>query len=107
MRVEFAKNGEYKLIAYLLIYRFSFFMFLITAVKRKLDRYTASVVFIALLMFIGLRYASVDYFGYWEIYESIERYGLLGISKEPGFAFLNIIEQEITGHFFILYFSFH
>lgn len=88
------------------MYGFSFFMFLITAVKRKLDRYTASIVFVALLMFIGLRYASVDYFGYWEIYDSIRSYGLLGFSKEPGFAFLNIIEQKITGHFFYFIFFF-
>ena len=91
---------------YIYIYVCVCFMLLSVFLFKNTDKYISYVVFVILLFFIGFRYDSVDYFGYWDIYNSISYEGLSGFSKEPGFALLNIIEQRTTGHFFYFIFFF-
>src|SRR5690554_2659155 len=69
-------------------------------------------IFLCLIVFliVSLRYASVDYFSYFRIYEAIDefsRFGFLTYSVndntpiEYGFALLAILEKWLFGHYFI------
>lgn len=91
---------------YIYIFTFSLICALCSCADRKLDRFISAILFIVIFLFIGLRYDSVDYFGYWSIYNDVEFSGLSGFNKEKGFAFLNLIEQKLTGDFFYFVFFF-
>ena len=93
--------------AYIALYSYSLLILLISIIVKKTDKFTALFLFLGLLFFIGLRYASVDYFGYQWIYENIKEHGLFaGFNKELGFSLLNLIEQKTTGSFFVFIFLF-
>jgi hypothetical protein len=57
-----------------------------------------------------LRYASVDYFSYWTIYDNVKKFSNLGFlyyveryqkPLESGFAFLILLEKVLFGHYFV------
>lgn len=91
---------------YLYVFLFSLLSTFLSFVYKKADMYLSVTLLITLILFIGLRYDSVDYFSYWSIYDSVKEFGLSGFSKENGFALLNLIEQKTTGHFFYFIFFF-
>lgn len=70
-------------------------------------------LFTLILLIVGFRYASVDYFQYMRIYESITDIGKLGwfiyeVSPltpiESGYALLALIEKSITSSFYVFIF---
>src|SRR5690554_1754659 len=69
-------------------------------------------IFLCFIIFliVSLRYASVDYFSYYRIYEAIDDFSKFGLATysvdastpiEHGFALLVIIEKFLFGHYFI------
>src|SRR5690554_3670577 len=91
---------------YLYIFLFSLFSTFLLLIYKKADTYLLVILLTTLILFIGLRYNSVDYFSYWSIYDNIKESGLSAFSNEKGFTLLNLVEQKTTGHFFYFIFFF-
>lgn len=91
---------------YFVLFTFSFFITVLSINFKKYDKVFGLILFIVLVLFVGFRYESVDYYGYWWIYENVREIGLSGFSKETGFSIIVLIEQSIFGHFFYFVFLF-
>ncbi|MGN2624128.1 EpsG family protein [Stutzerimonas balearica] len=77
--------------------------------SRELDRRAVVVFFLSIFAVVAFRYATVDYFSYWQLYDAIDSSGSFdswafnvpGLrSIEPGFALMVVLEKSIFGTFF-------
>lgn len=94
------------MIPYISLFTFSLLCACSSLLWKSLDKYISIVLFVVIGVIIGFRFESVDYYGYWSIYDSVASSGLSGFSKERGFALLMLIEQNLFGHFFCFIFLF-
>ncbi|WP_123631394.1 EpsG family protein [Salinisphaera orenii] len=65
----------------------------------------APIVFALIVLFVGLRYDSVDYFNYWAIFDQTRSLGL-SEGHEPGFLAFILGIQAVGGGFFVFVFLF-
>src|SRR5690625_2454445 len=94
------------MLPFIQLFLFSFILVVFSLFNKRADKYTSIILIAILILFIGLRYNSVDYFSYLSIYNNIKAYGFEGFLKEKGFIALILLEQIFIGSFSFFIFLF-